>query len=228
MYNFSEQFKATKSIIDLGHYNDPSWVKETLSSIKELRKSLPKNPTAYSIAENLNQPEWYVSQVLVWCNMPEEKLKIELESHGSILFYYLRDYITPDEEEAIYEQLAKAKYVLNATAEHINNSLLEKFSNNSFKEKKRMTKEEIQIEKLKGIDQTVWSFLNSDIESWGVDNEFKSLIKKIGKSSKYNLGKRESLFFIDSFTSYAKVGYLDVKSPKKKASLYDELKTILG
>ena len=228
MYNFSEQFKATKSIIDLGLYNDPAWVKETLSSIKELKKSLPKNLTAYSIAENLNQPEWYVSQVLVWCNLPEEKLKIELESHGSILFYYLRDYITPNEEEDIYEQLAKAKYVLDATAEHINNSLLEKFSNNSFKEQKRMTKEEIQIEKLKSIDQTVWSFLNSDIESWGVDDEFKSLIKKIGKSSKYNLGKRESLFFIDSFTSYSKVGYLDVKSPKKKASLYDELKTILG
>ena len=227
MFNFSEQFKATKSIIDLGHYNDPSWVKETLNSIKELKKSLPKNTTAYSIAENLNQPEWYVSQVLVWCYLPEEKLKIELESHGSILFYYLRDYITPDEEEYIYEQLAKAK-VNDATAEHINKTLLEKFSNNSFKEKKRMSKEEIQIEKLKGIDPTVWRFLNSDIESWGVDNEFKSLIKKLGKSLKYNLGKRESLFFIDSFTSYSKVGYLDVKSPKKKASLYDELKKILG
>ena len=144
-----------------------------------------------------------------------------------ILFYYLRDYITPDEEEYIYEQLAKAK-VKDATAEHINKTLLEKFSNNSFKEKKRMSKEEIQIEKLKGIDPTVWRFLNSDIESWGVDNEFKSLIKKLGKSLKYNLGKRESLFFIDSFTSYSKVGYLDVKTPKKKASLYDELKKILG
>ena len=33
-----------------------------------------------------------------------QKLKIELESHGSILFYYLRDYITPDEEEDIYEE----------------------------------------------------------------------------------------------------------------------------
>ena len=227
MYNFSEQFRATKSIIDLGYYNDPSWVKETLSSIKELKKSLPKNPTVYSIAENLNQPEWYVSQVLVWCYLPEEKLKIELESHGSILFYYLRDYITPQEEEDIYEQLAKAK-VKDATAEHINKNLLEQFSKHSFKEKKRMTKEEIQIEKLKGIDEAVWSFLNSDIESWGVDNEFKSLIKKIGKASKYNLGKRESLFFIDSFTSYSKVGYLDVKSPKKKVSLYDELKKILG
>ena len=43
MYSFSEQYKATKSIIDLGHYNDPSWVKETLSSIKELKKLLPKN-----------------------------------------------------------------------------------------------------------------------------------------------------------------------------------------
>ena len=227
MFNLSEQFKATKSIIDLGHYNDPSWVKETLNSIKELKKNLPKNTNAYSIAENLNQSEWYVSQVLVWCYLPEEKLKIELESHGSILFYYLRDYITPDEEESIYEQLAKAK-VKDATAEHINKNLLEKFSNNSFKEKKRMSKEEIQIERLKGIDTTVWSFLNSDIESWGVDKEFKSLIKKIGKSSKYNLGKRDSLFFIDSFTSYSKVGYLDVKSPKKKASLYDELKKILG
>ena len=131
--------------------------KRALSSIKELKKSLPKNPTVYSISENLNQPEWYVSQVLVWCYLPEEKLKIELESHGSILFYYLRDYITPNEEEDIYEQLAKAK-VKDATAEHINKNLLEKFSNNSFKEKKRMTKEEIQIEKLKGIDQTVWSF----------------------------------------------------------------------
>ena len=227
MFNLSEQFKATKSIIDLGHYNDPSWVKETLNSIKELKKNLPKNTNAYSIAENLNQSEWYVSQVLVWCYLPEEKLKIELESHGSILFYYLRDYITPDEEESIYEQLAKAK-VKDATAEHINKNLLEKFSNNSFKEKKRMSKEEIQIERLKGIDTTVWSFLNSDIESWGVDKEFKSLIKKIGKSSKYNLGKRDSLFFIDSFTSYSKVGYLDVKTPKKKASLYDELKKILG
>ncbi len=227
MYSFSEQYKATKSIIDLGHYNDPSWVKETLSSIKELKKLLPKNYNAYLIAENLNQPEWYVSQVLVWCFLPEEKLKIELESHGSILFYYLRDYITPDEEEDIYEQLAKST-LKDATAEHINKNLLEKFSNNSFKEKKRMSKEEIQIERLKGIDTTVWSFLNSDIESWGVDKEFKSLIKKIGKSSKYNLGKRDSLFFIDSFTSYSKVGYLDVKSPKKKASLYDELKKILG
>ena len=227
MFNLSEQFKATKSIIDLGHYNDPSWVKETLNSIKELKKNLPKNTNAYSIAENLNQSEWYVSQVLVWCYLPEEKLKIELESHGSILFFYLRDYITPDEEEEIYDQLAKAK-VKNATAEHVNKKLLEQFSNQSFKEKKRVSKEEIQIEKLKGIDQAVWSFLNLDIESWGVDNEFKSLIKKIGKSSKYNLGKRESLFFIDSFTSYSNIGYLDVKSPKKKASLYDELKNIFG
>ena len=55
MFNFSEHFKATKSIIDLGHYNDPSWVKETLNSIKELKKNLPKNTNAYSIAENLNQ-----------------------------------------------------------------------------------------------------------------------------------------------------------------------------
>ena len=76
MFNFSEQFKATKSIIDLGHYNDPSWVKETLNSIKELKKNLPKNTNTYSIAENLNQSEWYVSQVLVWCYLPEEKLKL--------------------------------------------------------------------------------------------------------------------------------------------------------
>ena len=51
-----------QGIIDLGHYNDPSWVKEALSSIKELKKNYLKI-LPYSISENLNQPEWYVSQV---------------------------------------------------------------------------------------------------------------------------------------------------------------------
>ena len=70
-----------------------------------------------------------------WCFVPEETLKIELESHGSLKLNYLLQYLEIDEEEKIIEQLATAR-TNDATAEHITDNLFIKFLEDSKKLKK--------------------------------------------------------------------------------------------
>lgn len=227
MVGIRNRFNEIKQHIDLGLYNDPSWVKKSKELLKELKSLLPKKYDITNLSEELKQPEWYVTQLLMWCYMDEEKLEIELESHGSILFYYLKDYISSDEEEAIYEQLAKAT-TNDATANHINSILLKRFEEDSIKINKKLTKEEIIEQKLKEIDTTVWEFLFTDIDSWDADGKFKLLILKLKKAGKFNLNKADTVYFIDTLKAYVNLGYLDEKSPQKKVLLYKEIKSIFG
>ena len=50
--------------------------------------------------------------------------------------------------------------------------------------------------------------LREDIASWETDEETSRLVKKIGQSAKFNLNKRESIFFIETMDSYVNLGYL--------------------
>ena len=109
MLSFKEQFSATQQIIDKGLYKDPQWVKDSLEQITILKKLWPDGMTSYDIAELTGHPEWYVDQISYWCFVPEETLKIELESHGSLKLNYLLQYLEVDEEEKIIEQLATAR-----------------------------------------------------------------------------------------------------------------------
>ena len=227
MVGLRNKFNDIKQHIDLGLYNDSSWVKKSKELLKELKSLLPKEYDITNLSEELKQPEWYVTQILMWCYMDEEKLEIELESHGSILFYYLKDYISSDEEEAIYEQLAKAT-TNDSTADHINSILLKRFEEDSTKINKKLTKEEVIEQKLKEIDTTVWEFLFTDIDSWDADDKFKQLILKLKKAGKFNLNKADTHYFRDTLKAYVNLGYLDEKSPQKKVLLYKEIKSMFG
>ena len=130
MLSFKEQFSTTQQIIDKGLYKDPQWVKDSLESIAKLKKLWPDGMTSYDIAELTGHPEWYVDQVSYWCFIPEDTLKIELESHGSLKLNYLLQYLEIDEEEKIIEQLATAR-TNDATAEHITDNLFIKFLEDS-------------------------------------------------------------------------------------------------
>ena len=126
MLSFKEQFHATQQIIDKGLYKDSKWVAESMKSLSDLKKLWPKEGTSYDISEITGHPEWYVDQVSLWCFYPEDRLIIELESHGSLKLSYLLQFVEVDQEDNIIEQLAKAR-TKDATAEHITDTLFEKF-----------------------------------------------------------------------------------------------------
>ena len=48
------------------------------------------------------------------------------------------------------------------------------------------------------------------------------------KAAKFNLNKAETNYFIDSLQTYINLGFLNEKSPKKKALLYEEIKSFFG
>ncbi len=227
MYSFSEQFRQTKEIIDKGLYKDPTWVEDVVLSIKELKGMIPKEYDMTSLADELNQSLWYVEQLLMWCSIPEHSLREELNAHGSILFYYLSSFITPSEEQRYLEQLAEAQ-LEDSNANHINLLILDDLEKRATKKNKKLTKEEIQIQMFKELEETMWKYLGEDIASWETDEETSRLVKKIGQSAKFNLNKRESIFFIETMDSYVNLGYFDVSSPKKKAQLYKEFTKIFG
>ena len=179
-----------------------------------------------SLADELNQSLWYVEQLLMWCSIPEHSLREELNAHGSILFYYLSSFITPSEEEKYLEQLAEAQ-LEDSNANHINLLILDDLEKRATKKNKKLTKEEIQIQMFKELEETMWKYLGEDIASWETDEETSRLVKKIGQSAKFNLNKRESIFFIETMDSYVN-RYFDVSSPKKKAKLYKEFTKIFG
>lgn len=223
----SEKFNEVKKHINKGLYKDSKWIEKSIQLIKELKASLPKEYTVADLSDYLNQPTWYVDQVLMWCYLDEEVLEIELESHGSILFYYLKDYITEEEQEEIFNQLAKAT-TKDSTAEHINSKLLKRFEVDSTKVRKKLSKEEILEQKFKEMDTVVWEFLHSDVSSWDADKKFQKLINKMKKAAKFNLNKAETNYFIDSLQTYINLGFLNEKSPKKKVLLYEEIKSFFG
>lgn len=227
MYSFSEQFRQTKEIIDKGLYKDPTWVEDVVLSIKELKGMIPKEYDMTSLADELNQSLWYVEQLLMWCSIPEHSLREELNAHGSILFYYLSSFITPSEEQRYLEQLAEAQ-LEDSNANHINLLILDDLEKRATKKNKKLTKEEIQIQMFKELEETMWKYLGEDIASWETDEETSRLVKKIGQSAKFNLNKKESLFFIETMDSYVNLGYFDVSSPKKKTELYKEFTKIFG
>ena len=227
MYSFSEQFRQTKEIIDKGLYKDPTWVEDVVLSIKELKGMIPKEYDMTSLADELNQSLWYVEHLLMWWSSPEHSLREELNAHGSILFYYLSSFITPSEEQRYLEQLAEAQ-LKDSNANHINLLILDDLEKRATKKNKKLTKEEIQIQMFKELEETMWKYLGEDIASWETDEETSRLVKKIGQSAKFNLNKKESLFFIETMDSYVNLGYFDVSSPKKKAKLYKEFTKIFG
>ncbi len=224
---FSEKFEEVKKHINQGLYKDTEWVKNSIKLIKKLKTELPKEYSLASLADELNQPAWYVEQILMWCYLDDEVLEIELESHGSILFYYLKDYITEEEQEEIFNQLAKAKNK-DSTAEHINSELLKRFEIDSTKVTKKLSKEEVLEKKFKELDTTVWEFLYTDVGSWDADDKFEKLVKKMQTAGKFNLNKSETLYFLDTLQTYINLGFLNEKSPKKKVLLYEEIKSFFG
>jgi len=224
---FSETFEEVKKHINQGFYKDADWVNNSIKLIKNLKASLPKEYSVASLADELHQPAWYVEQILMWCYLDDDVLEIELESHGSILFYYLKDYITEEEQEEIFNQLAKAK-AKDSTADHINSELLKRFEIDSTKVRKKLTKEEILEKKFKELDTTVWEFLYTDVSSWDADEKFGKLINKMKKAGKFNLNKSETLYFLDTIHTYINLGFLNEKSPKKKVLLYEEIKSFFG
>ena len=226
MLSFKEQFHATQEIIDKGLYKNHKWVTESIKSLSELKKLWPKEKSSYDISEITGYPEWYVDQVSYWCFIPDDTLKIELESHGSLKLNYLLQYLEVDEEEKIIEQLATAR-TNDATAEHVTDDLFIKFLEDSKQTKKKLTQLEIQIQQLKELDVVIWEFLNSDSSSWEAGDEFNKLIRKLAEDKKYTLKKRDSELFIDEMEGYINFQYLEGAKPAKKASLYKELVEII-
>ena len=199
---------------------------ESIKSLSELKKLWPKEGTSYDIAEITGHPEWYVDQISYWCFVPEETLKIELESHGSLKLNYLLQYLEVDEEEKIIEQLtARTK---DATAEHIIDKLFIRFLEESRKLQKKLTPLEIQVQNSKELDVVIWEFLLSDSVSWEAGDQFNMLIEKLAKDKKYSLKKRDSELFIDEMKTYVNFEYLKGAKPAKKASLYKELTEIIN
>ena len=226
MLSFKEQFSVTQQIIDKGLYKDPQWVKDSLESIAKLKKLWPDGMTSYDIAELTGHPEWYVDQVSLWCFYPEDRLIIELESHGSLKLSYLLQFVEVDQEDNIIEQLAKAR-TKDATAEHITDTLFEKFLEDSRKTKTKLSKLDIQIQQFKELNAVIWEFLMVDSISWEAGDEFNKLIQKLAKDKKYSLKKRDSELFIDEMKTYINFEYLEGAKPAKKASLYKELTLII-
>jgi hypothetical protein len=226
MLSFKEQFHATQLIIDKGLYKDQKWVTESMKSLSDLKKLWPKEGTSYDISEITGHPEWYVDQISYWCFVPEETLKIELESHGSLKLNYLLQYLEVEEEEKIIEQLSTAR-TKDATAEHITDNLFDKFLEDSRKTKKKLTPLDLQVQQLKELDVVIWEFLLSDSVSWEAGNQLNKLIYKLAKDKKYSLKKRDSELFIDEMKIYVNFDYLEDVKPAKKASLYKELTEII-
>ena len=224
MLSFKEQFHSTQQLVDKGLYKDKKWVEESIKSLSELKKLWPKEGTSYDIAEITGHPEWYVDQISYWCFIPEDTLKIELESHGSLKLNYLLQYLEIDEEEKIIEQLATAR-TNDATAEHVTDNLFIKFLEDSKNTKKTDSARNTNSATKRARCCYMGIFEFRLLMEAG--DEFNKLIRKLAEDKKYTLRKRESELFIDEMEGYINFQYLEGAKPAKKVSLYKELVEII-
>ena len=224
--NFENQFNITKKLMKKSLYKDEDWVLQVISELDSLKKIWPADVSHRQIAESINETLFDVDVIFDFTFLDREKVKFELSSHGNMHFYFLSQYLPPEEVEEYIDNLSESKEKTTGS-NYIISKLAESINKRKDKKPKKMTTEEKSKYLLDSLDYSIWSFIAADCKLWSAEEEFKKIVTKHSER-KSNFSRKDAVIVHEILLSFAKKGYLkEATEPKAKVQLYADLQDLL-
>ena len=178
------------------------------------------------IADIINETLFDVDVIFDFTFLDRDKVKFELSSHGNMHFYFLSQYLPPEEVEEYINNLSESKEKTSGS-NYIISKLAESINLRKVKKPNKMTPEQKTKYLLDSLDYSIWSFIAADCRLWSAEEEFIKIVNKHSEK-KINFSRKDAVFVHEILLSFAKKGYLkEATEPRAKVQLYADLQDLL-